>query len=58
VYIQENVSWAIGFFIPGFVMLIAVLLFMWGSGKYKHQPPTESPLSRVVKVVYAAMANR
>lgn len=58
VYIQENISWAIGFLIPGVCMMLAVLVFMWGSAKYKHLPATESPISRVAKVVYQAWANR
>lgn len=39
-------------------MLLAVLFFVAGSGVYRHMRPTESPLARVFKVVFAALKNR
>eukprot|EP00798_Chlamydomonas_sp_ICE-L_P012247 gene12248-15388_t len=57
VYIQDQMSWTIGFAIPGFVMLAAIVLFTAGSKRYKHVRPTESPMTRVAKVVYAALHN-
>lgn len=58
VYVQENISWAIGFLIPAIAMAIAVTFFQCGSSLYSHVKPAESPLSRVVKVISAAMRNR
>ena len=54
VWVQENISWAIGFAIPAACMALSVLLFTAGRHKYTHIPPTESPISRVFKVVWAA----
>ena len=39
-------------------MLLAIVVFVMGSSVYVHVLPTESPMVRVVKVVYAAMQNR
>ncbi|KAK9806330.1 hypothetical protein WJX72_010466 [[Myrmecia] bisecta] len=58
VYIQESVGWAIGFAIPAVCMLLAILTFVSGSGKYTHVEPTESPMTRVVKVLSAATKAR
>ncbi|CAG9466836.1 unnamed protein product [Pedinophyceae sp. YPF-701] len=58
VYVQEEVSWTIGFAIPAVAMALAVLTFWLGHGRYKHNRPTESPLQRVVRVLHAAWHNR
>mmetsp|Transcript_13275 Transcript_13275/g.31436 ORF Transcript_13275/g.31436 Transcript_13275/m.31436 type:complete len:740 (+) Transcript_13275:102-2321(+) len=58
VYVQENISWAIGFLIPAIAMAIAVTFFQCGSSLYCHIKPAESPLSRVYRVVRAAIRNR
>jgi hypothetical protein len=39
-------------------MLLAILFFVMGSSGYVHVQPTESPMMRVVYVVYAAILNR
>jgi len=41
VYIQDSISWAIGFAIPAVAMLLAILTFVGGSSKYRHVEPTE-----------------
>ena len=41
VYVQESVSWTIGFAIPAVAMLLAVVTFVAGSSKYVHVEPTE-----------------
>ncbi|KAK9918815.1 hypothetical protein WJX75_007179 [Coccomyxa subellipsoidea] len=58
VYIQDSVSWAIGFAIPAVAMALAVITFLAGSSLYTHVEPTESPMTRVVKVLTAAAKNR
>lgn len=58
VYIQDNISWAIGFGVPACAMVIAILLFVAGSSRYKHVAPTESPVGRVVSVVKVAVRNK
>lgn len=54
VWVQENISWAVGFAIPAACMACAIITFVAGSPLYTHVAPTESPLSRVFKVVWAA----
>lgn len=39
-------------------MLLAIVFFVAGSSVYRHMRPTESPLARVCKVVFAALKNR
>eukprot|EP00891_Asterochloris_glomerata_P003785 jgi/Astpho2/3785/Aster-04319 len=58
VYIQESVSWAIGFGIPAVAMALAVIIFMAGSPRYTHVEPTESPMTRVYRVLRAAYQAR
>lgn len=58
VYIQDSISWTLGFAVPAAAMATAVVLFLAGSGRYRHVAPTESPMARVVKVVAAALKNR
>ncbi|KAG2452163.1 hypothetical protein HYH02_003195 [Chlamydomonas schloesseri] len=58
VYIQDQISWTVGFAIPAVVMGLAVLLFVAGRKVYRHVAPTESPMERVVRVVAAALHNR
>lgn len=58
VYVQDTISWTVGFALPAAAMATAVLLFLAGSRQYRHVAPTESPMARVVKVVAAAIKNR
>ena len=41
VYVQENISWAVGFAIPAAAMALAVIIFISGSKKYTHVLPSE-----------------
>ncbi|KAG0583405.1 hypothetical protein KC19_3G133500 [Ceratodon purpureus] len=54
VYIQENVGWGWGFGIPAVAMGIAILSFLFGSPRYRHQKPGGSPLTRIAQVIVAA----
>ncbi|GMH40120.1 hypothetical protein BSKO_08024 [Bryopsis sp. KO-2023] len=58
VKIQSDVSWALGFLIPGVAMLLAVVFFVVGTSLYKHVAPTGSPITRVMKIVKAAIVHR
>ncbi|KAL4529317.1 hypothetical protein Ndes2526A_g04111 [Nannochloris sp. 'desiccata'] len=58
VWIQENISWAVGFAVPAVCMALAVMVFIAGSGRYKHVEPSESPFSRVFKITWAALRAR
>eukprot|EP01023_Acetabularia_acetabulum_P006025 TRINITY_DN12502_c0_g1_i3.p1 TRINITY_DN12502_c0_g1~~TRINITY_DN12502_c0_g1_i3.p1 ORF type:complete len:589 (+),score=120.16 TRINITY_DN12502_c0_g1_i3:178-1944(+) len=53
VYVQESISWTIGYLIPAVALAIALVLFLSGSSMYKHVPTAESPISRVFKVMWA-----
>ncbi|EFJ40034.1 hypothetical protein VOLCADRAFT_70090, partial [Volvox carteri f. nagariensis] len=57
VFIQDQVSWTLGFSVPAVAMATAVLLFVAGRNVYRHVLPTESPMERVVRVVAAAVHN-
>lgn len=54
IYVQSDVSWALGFAIPTFLMLFACVLFFMGSRMYVKLEPKGSPLKSVVQVVVAA----
>ncbi|KAI5071296.1 hypothetical protein GOP47_0013547 [Adiantum capillus-veneris] len=58
VYIQDNVSWGLGFGIPAIAMAFALATFMVGTKYYRHKVPAGSPLTRVAKVVVAAFCKR
>lgn len=58
VYVQSNVSWAIGLGIPAILMLIACALFFMGSKMYVKVKATGSPMTSVVQVLVVAVKKR
>merc|ERR1719238_1420411 len=61
VYVQEfggPHGWTVGFAVPLGAMALSVLIFLSGTGRYKHAPVAESPIARVVRVLAAAFRNR
>ncbi|PON70610.1 Proton-dependent oligopeptide transporter [Parasponia andersonii] len=54
VWVQENVSWGLGFGIPAAAMAIAVISFFSGTRLYRNQKPGDSALTRIAQVVVAA----
>eukprot|EP00854_Cymbomonas_tetramitiformis_P017247 gene17247-20520_t len=54
VYIQENISWTIGFAIPAVALAVASFMFWAGRYKYKFSQPKESPLERLMKIMWTA----
>jgi len=58
VWIQETISWSIGFAIPAAAMLLAVVSFVSGRKRYTHMKPKESPLSRFTGVLMDAWRNK
>lgn len=58
VWVQESVSWGLGFGIPAVTMAIAILSFFSGTRLYRNQKPGGSPLIRISQVVMAAVRKR
>ncbi|KAF2311355.1 hypothetical protein GH714_022028 [Hevea brasiliensis] len=58
VYVQANVSWAIGLAIPAILMLIACILFFSGSKIYVKVKANGSPMTSVAQVIVVAIKKR
>ncbi|KAK6922080.1 Proton-dependent oligopeptide transporter family [Dillenia turbinata] len=58
VYIQNSVSWAVGFGIPTCLMLCSIVLFFLGTRVYVHVPPEGSVFSSIAQVLTAAYRKR
>ncbi|KAL2893517.1 Protein NRT1/ PTR FAMILY 5.10, partial [Bienertia sinuspersici] len=59
-YVQDNLSWALGFGIPCLIMLVALVIFLLGTMTYRYtmKAQGESPFMRISRVFVAAMRNR
>ncbi|CAA7052410.1 unnamed protein product [Microthlaspi erraticum] len=60
-YIQENVSWSLGFGIPSVFMLLALFLFLLGTSSYRFSIQREqkkTAIARVSRVFLEAIKNR
>ena len=58
VYIQSNVSWAVGLGIPAALMLLSSVIFFMGSKMYVKVKPSGSPITSLVQVVVVATKKR
>ncbi|XVF63341.1 hypothetical protein PTKIN_Ptkin09bG0080100 [Pterospermum kingtungense] len=60
VYIQENLSWALGYGILCMVMLVALLVFLLGTKTYRYSVKVheENPFTRIGQVFVVAIKNR
>ncbi|XP_064982000.1 protein NRT1/ PTR FAMILY 5.1-like [Musa acuminata AAA Group] len=59
VYVQENVSWGVGYGIPTTGLVVSLLIFYAGAPNYRHKArKAESPAREIVKVWTTAFANR
>nr|XP_027123787.1 protein NRT1/ PTR FAMILY 2.11-like [Coffea arabica] len=58
VYVQSNISWAIGLAIPAFMMFLSCTFFFVGTRIYVMVLPQGSPLTSVVQVIVAASKKR
>ena len=58
-YIQDNVSWSLGFGIPCFLMVLGLLLFLTGAGTYRYsiKKDQRSPFVRIGRVFVASAKN-
>ncbi|MCO5557542.1 hypothetical protein L7F22_011108 [Adiantum nelumboides] len=54
VYIQKDISWAIGYLVLALAMVVSVVVFLAGSGYYLHLPTDSGPYTAVVRVLAAA----
>eukprot|EP00803_Ostreobium_quekettii_P006650 evm.model.scf_534.10 EVM.evm.TU.scf_534.10 scf_534:53976-59558(+) len=55
VYVEVNISWALGFLLTGIAMALAVIVLVLGSPSYQHREVAESPLARIANIVAAAL---
>lgn len=58
VYIQDSISWAIGFGVPTGLMFLAIILFFLGTRLYIYVPPEGSIFTGVAQVLTAAFKKR
>ncbi|KAL5183356.1 Protein NRT1/ PTR FAMILY 2.11 [Glycine soja] len=58
VYVQSNVSWAIGLGIPAALMLISCVVYFMGSKIYVKVEPSGSPIAGIVQVFVVAVKKR
>ncbi|KAJ1286776.1 hypothetical protein BS78_03G377700 [Paspalum vaginatum] len=58
IYIQTNISWAIGFGISTFFMSFAIIIFFVGARLYVHVPPEGSIFSGIAQVFVASLKKR
>ncbi|KAH1097281.1 hypothetical protein J1N35_014202 [Gossypium stocksii] len=59
-YIQDNLSWVLGFAIPGIVMAVGLVVFVLGTTTYRYsvKGDEESPIVTVGRVFILAVRNR
>lgn len=58
VYIQDSVSWVLGFGLPTLLMLCSIILFFFGTNIYVHVKPEGSIFSSIGQVFVAAHKKR
>ncbi|CAI9107575.1 OLC1v1006959C1 [Oldenlandia corymbosa var. corymbosa] len=53
VYIQDNVGWDVGYALPTGGLAISIIVFVIGTRYYRHKPRSESPMTKMAKVLVA-----
>jgi peptide/histidine transporter 3/4 len=58
-YVQDNLSWALGFGIPCMVMVVALVVFLLGTRTYRYSTKRdeENPFLRIGRVFVTAVRN-
>jgi peptide/histidine transporter 3/4 len=57
-YVEDNVSWGLGFGIVTVAMAMASVVFLYGTPFYRHKLPGGSPITSIAQVVVAAIRKR
>ena len=58
VYVQQSVSWAMGFGIPTIAAALSIVFFVLGTPLYRYETPLGSPLKELARVCTAAFYKR
>ena len=58
VYVQSNISWALGLSIPPMLMFISTVLFLMGNNLYVKVNASGSPLTSVAQVIVVSIKKR
>lgn len=58
IYVQDNVSWTLGFGIALAANLVALILFLSGMKFYRRIKPKGSPFTSIARVIVAAVRKR
>lgn len=58
VWVQENLGWEWGFGLSTTGIFLALVVFVLGFLRYRNKIPSGSPLTRIAKVLIAAVRNR
>ncbi|KAF8015571.1 hypothetical protein BT93_H1171 [Corymbia citriodora subsp. variegata] len=58
VYIEDSVSWALGYWLCVAVNLIGLVVFIVGNRYYRHETPQGSPLLSLARVLVASFRKR
>jgi dipeptide/tripeptide permease len=55
VYLQDNVSWSVGYGIPTLGLMVSIVIFLAGTKLYRHRLPQGSPFTSMGRVIAAAL---
>lgn len=55
VYLQDNVSWSVGYGIPTLGLMVSISVFLAGTRLYRHRVPQGSPFTSMGRVLAAAL---